>query len=64
LEYLNTFWPFLLIIAVFYFLMIRRRIRKKKQLTQMRNEVSLGDRIITIGRDHRRCRQHEGMIRW
>jgi preprotein translocase subunit YajC len=49
LEYLNTIWPFLLIIAIFYFLMIRPENKKKKQLTQMRNELNVGDRVITIG---------------
>jgi preprotein translocase subunit YajC len=49
LEQFSTFLPFILIIAVFYFLMIRPENKRKKQLTQMRNEVSVGDRIITIG---------------
>ncbi len=49
MEYLNTIWPFLLIIAIFYFLMIRPENKKKKQLTQMRNELNVGDRVITIG---------------
>ncbi len=49
MEYLNTIWPFLLIIAIFYFLMIRPENKKKKQLQQMRNEIGVGDRIITIG---------------
>ncbi len=49
MEQFSTFLPFILIIAVFYFLMIRPENKRKKQLTQMRNEVSVGDRIITIG---------------
>ncbi len=49
MEQFSTFLPFILIIAGFYFLMIRPENKRKKQLTQMRNEVSVGDRIITIG---------------
>lgn len=37
------------IIAVFYFLMIRPENKKKKKLAEMRNNLSNGDEIVTIG---------------
>lgn len=41
--------PLVLIIAVFYFLMIRPENKRKKEAEQMRNNLSVGDRITTIG---------------
>ena len=35
--------------AVFYFFMIRPENKKKKKAEEMRNSLSLGDEIITIG---------------
>lgn len=35
--------------AVFYFFMIRPENKKKKQIEQMRNALSVGDEITTIG---------------
>ena len=35
--------------AVFYFLIIRPENKKKKKTEEMRNSLSLGDEIITIG---------------
>ena len=37
------------IIAVFYFLMIRPEQKKKKKADEMRNSLSVGDKITTIG---------------
>ena len=36
-------------IAIFYFLMIRPENKRKKEAEQMRNNLSVGDRITTIG---------------
>ena len=36
-------------IAVFYFLMIRPENKRKKQITEMRNSLKVGDDITTIG---------------
>ena len=36
-------------IAIFYFLMIRPENKKKKKTEEMRNSLSLGDEITTIG---------------
>lgn len=38
-----------LMFAVFYFFMIRPENKKKKQVEQMRNSLSVGDEITTIG---------------
>ncbi|MCL1829020.1 MAG: preprotein translocase subunit YajC [Oscillospiraceae bacterium] len=40
---------FPVIIAVFYFLIIRPENKKKKKLGEMRNQLSNGDEITTIG---------------
>ena len=37
------------LIAVFYFFMIRPENKKKKQMQQMRDSLSVGDTITTIG---------------
>ena len=49
MEAILRFLPFIAIIAVFYFFMIRPESKKKKQLAQMRDELSVGDKITTIG---------------
>ena len=41
--------PFLVIIVVMYFLMIRPQAKKQKDTTNMRNELKAGDEILTIG---------------
>ncbi len=38
-----------LIFVVFYFFLIRPENKRKKKLTEMRNNISLGDEIVTIG---------------
>lgn len=37
------------IFVVFYFFLIRPENKRKKQLTEMRNAISVGDEIVTIG---------------
>lgn len=41
--------PFILLIAVFYFVLIRPQRKKDKQTQQMRNNVQVGDEITTVG---------------
>ncbi|BDF70992.1 preprotein translocase subunit YajC [Oscillospiraceae bacterium] len=41
--------PFVVLIAVFYFLLIRPENKKKKEMAKMRSELSVGDQITTIG---------------
>lgn len=42
-------FPFVLMIAVFYFLLIRPQKKKEKQTQQMRNNIQVGDEITTAG---------------
>ncbi|MDR1864141.1 MAG: preprotein translocase subunit YajC [Bacteroidales bacterium] len=41
--------PFLLIIVVFYFFMIRPQMRKQKELKTYRNALQKGDKVVTTG---------------
>ncbi|MEG0895509.1 MAG: preprotein translocase subunit YajC [Oscillospiraceae bacterium] len=41
--------PFILIIAVFYFMLIRPQKKKDKEIQKMRNNLQVGDEITTIG---------------
>ncbi len=36
-------------IAIFYFLMIRPENKKKKKMEEMRNSLTIGEEIVTIG---------------
>lgn len=45
-------WPFLLMFAVFYFLLIRPQQKKQKQRTALLNQIKKGDKITTIGGLH------------
>lgn len=36
-------------VAIFYFFMIRPENKKKKKMTEMRNSLSVGDNVTTIG---------------
>ena len=49
MDMLTSLLPMVLIIGVFYFLMIRPENKRKKEAEQMRNDLSVGDRITTIG---------------
>lgn len=46
------FLPFLLIIGVMYFLMIRPQAKKQKELQRMRDELKKGDNVVTTGGIH------------
>jgi len=41
--------PLILVFVVFYFFMIRPQMRKQKELTNYRNAIAKGDRVITTG---------------
>lgn len=41
--------PLVLLIVIMYFLLIRPQKKREKSITQMRNSLSIGDDIITIG---------------
>ena len=46
---LGMILPFVVLIAVFYFLLIRPENKKKKEAAKMRSELAVGDEITTIG---------------
>ncbi|MCI8537623.1 MAG: preprotein translocase subunit YajC [Oscillospiraceae bacterium] len=47
--FVTTILPLILVVAVFYFLMIRPENKRKKQAEEMRNSLTVGDEITTIG---------------
>lgn len=48
-EFLAMILPFLIVLAVMYFLMIRPQQRQQRQLLEMRESLKVGDEIITAG---------------
>lgn len=46
---LTTVLPLLLMIGIFYFGIIRPQKKKEKEVTNMRENLAVGDEIITIG---------------
>ena len=46
---LLSFAPFILILVVMYFLMIRPQQKKQKEEQKMRNSLRVGDELTTIG---------------
>ena len=44
-----SFMPFILIIVVFYFFMIRPQMKKQKELRKYRESLKKGDKVITTG---------------
>ncbi len=41
--------PLVLVFVVFYFFMIRPQMKKQKELTNYRNAITKGDKVITTG---------------
>lgn len=52
LESLYTFLPFILLLVLFYFLLIRPQQKQQKVRQEMLNSLKKGDRIVTIGGIH------------
>ena len=48
----GTLFPFLLIIVIFYFFLIRPQNKKQKETEKMLNALKKGDKVITIGGIH------------
>ena len=46
---LMSLMPFLLIIVVFYFFMIRPQMKRQKELRKYRESLKKGDKVITTG---------------
>ena len=49
---LGQFIPLILIIVVFYFFMIRPQLKKSKEQKKFRENIKVGDKIVTIGGIH------------
>ena len=49
MSMLMTFLPLILIFVVFYFLLIRPQKKREKAATEMRNNVGVGDEVVTQG---------------
>ena len=47
-QLVSTFVPFVLIIAIFYFFLIRPQNKKQKETEKMINALKKGDKIVTI----------------
>jgi preprotein translocase subunit YajC len=52
LEQIVSFAPFILIIAIFYFLIIRPQNKKQKETQKMLSALKKGDKVVTIGGVH------------
>jgi len=49
---LTSFLPFVFIIAIFYFLIIRPQNKKRKETEKMLSALKKGDKVVTIGGLH------------
>jgi preprotein translocase subunit YajC len=49
---ISTFIPFILVIGIFYFLIIRPQSKKRKETEKMLSELKKGDKVVTIGGLH------------
>lgn len=49
LAMVMQFLPFIVIIAIFYFLLIRPQRKKEKETQNMLSAIKVGDKITTIG---------------
>ena len=54
MEFLVTLAPILLMVALMYFIIIRPQNKKNKEEKKMRENLQVGDEIITIGGIHGR----------
>lgn len=49
---MGQFIPLVLIMVVFYFFMIRPQMKKQKELKKFRENLAVGDKVVTIGGIH------------
>jgi preprotein translocase subunit YajC len=52
MQGLGSIIPLILMFVLFYFLLIRPQQKRQKAVQQMQNELSKGDKIVTIGGLH------------
>lgn len=48
-ESIMSLLPFILLIPIFYFLIIRPQKKQEKETAKMRNSLMIGDDVVTIG---------------
>ncbi|MDD2799497.1 MAG: preprotein translocase subunit YajC [Bacteroidales bacterium] len=51
------FLPFILIIAVFYFFMIRPQTKRQKEIAKSREAMKVGDKVVTSGGIHGKIKE-------
>jgi preprotein translocase subunit YajC len=51
-SFITTLIPFVLIIAIFYFLIIRPQNKKQKETQRMLQALKKGDKVVTVGGIH------------
>jgi preprotein translocase subunit YajC len=51
-SFISTIIPFVLIIGIFYFLIIRPQNKKQKETQRMLDTLKKGDKVVTIGGIH------------
>lgn len=49
LQILTTFGPIVLIVIAFYFFLIRPQKKQEKEVQKMRDGITVGDKVTTIG---------------
>lgn len=49
MSMISMFLPIVLVFVVFYFFLIRPEKKRKKEITEMRDNLRVGDEIVTIG---------------
>ncbi len=49
LDVVKNLFPFILIIVVFYFFMIRPQMKRQKELKNYREALKKGDKVVTTG---------------
>ncbi|MDP3858292.1 MAG: preprotein translocase subunit YajC [Stagnimonas sp.] len=46
---LEAFWPLMVMIPLFYFLLIRPQMKRQKESRQMLDKLAKGDEVVTTG---------------
>ena len=49
MEMIVSLLPLILVFVVFYFIMIRPQKKQQKKQAEMRNNLKVGDKVVTIG---------------
>lgn len=46
---LEAFWPLIVMVPLFYFLLIRPQMKRQKEAKQMTESLSKGDEVVLVG---------------